>query len=121
MENYYLDSSKSLNGVYSVVSTQTINKEKIIKKFSSFFSVSKKELLTTSGQGIIALINRYVMIFVLIIILSFLVLITVTVYAPFVEIKSIGVKKLNGISDSAVFWEFIKKNVILLIGSCFFS
>ncbi|MDR3156405.1 MAG: hypothetical protein LBT69_00595 [Lactobacillales bacterium] len=119
LENYYLDSSKSLNGTYSVVSTQTINKEKIVKKLSIFFSVSEKELLTTSGDHAVALINRYVMIFALIIILVFLVLMIVTIYAPLMSIKSIGVKKLNGISNFAILGEFIKKNVILLIGSCF--
>ncbi|MDR1473170.1 MAG: hypothetical protein LBI41_01200 [Lactobacillales bacterium] len=119
LENYYSDSSKSLNGTYSIVSTQIMNKERITKKLSAFFSINEKELLTASSGHVIVLINRYVMIFALIIILSFLVLIIVTTYAPLLAIKSIGVKKLNGISDLAIFGEFIKENVIMLIGACF--
>lgn len=119
LENYYSDSSKSLNGTYSIVSTQMMNKEKIVKKLSTFFSTSEKELLTASCGHSIELVNRYVMIFALIIILSFLVLIIVTTYTPLLTIKSIGVKKLNGISDLAIFGEFIKENMILLIGTCF--
>ncbi|MDR1522105.1 MAG: hypothetical protein LBS28_04560 [Streptococcaceae bacterium] len=121
LENYYLDSSKSLNGIYSVVSTKNLNKERIVNKLSAFFQVDRKELLTNPTSGTLGLINRYTMLFALIIILSFLVLIIVTVYAPLMEIKSIGVKKLNGISDFTIFGDFIKKNVTLLIGTCFLT
>lgn len=115
MENYYKDSSNSLNGIYSVVGTDDLNTEKIKDQLSSFFSISQEELFSKPLGSATGFVNSSFMIFVAIIISTFLILAIVNIYAPLLDLKKIGVSKLNGISNKSIFFDFIKMPLLVTI------
>ncbi|MCV3296344.1 MAG: hypothetical protein ABF703_00890 [Oenococcus sp.] len=115
MARYYRQDDKSLNGTYTVSSTQSINKTAVVNKLSQFFAVSPKVLLTSSYGSGTSFINISLMLFVLIIVMTILVLAIVIIYTPLAQIKEIGIKKLNGISNRSIFWDFIKTNICVII------
>ncbi|AZZ60697.1 hypothetical protein DSM07_04855 [Oenococcus sp. UCMA 16435] len=119
MDHYYRHGDKTINGTYTISSTKQLNKKVIVNQLSRFFSVSPKNLLTSKYNSITGFINIYLMLFALIIVMFFLVLAIVIVYAPLAQVKEIGIKKLNGISNSLIFWDFIKTNTYLIVITSF--
>ncbi|TPR56915.1 hypothetical protein [Enterococcus sp. OL5] len=115
LENYYKDSSVSLNGIYSVVGTDDLNSEKIMNQLSEFFGVSQEDLLSKPIQQEVGLVNRSLMIFIAIIISTFLILIIVNIYTPLMQLKRIGVSKLNGIPNLSIFFDFIKNSLLVIV------
>lgn len=117
LTNYYQDSSKSLNGTYSIVSTKAFNKKQVLNHLTTFFEVSEKELLTEATHTAVGFVNKDLMIFSGLLMIFLLILTLVTIYTPLTEIKAIGVMKLNGLSDSLILSQFLKTNIAIIIGT----
>lgn len=117
LANYYQDSSKSLNGTYSIVSTKAFNKKQVLNYLTTFFEVSEKELLTEATHTAVGFVNKDLMIFSGLLMIFLLILTLVTIYTPLTEIKAIGVMKLNGLSDSLILSQFLKTNIAIIIGT----
>lgn len=118
LEKYFSDSSKSFNGIYSVVSTSEIQKQKIIDKLSAFFNLNEDILLTPQVHGATGFVNRNLMMYVVILGINFLILTLVILYSPLTKMKDIGVMKLNGLSNGSIFFELIRFNLAVIISSC---
>ena len=58
MNNYFKDSTKSINGTYSVTSTHEINKEAIMNNLSEFFNQSMDDLNTPSTFFKVGIVNQ---------------------------------------------------------------
>lgn len=117
LSHYYQDSSKSLNGTYTIVSTKAFNKKKVLNHLTTFFEVSEKELLTEATHTAVGFVNKDLMIFSGLLMIFLLILTLVTIYTPLTEIKAIGVMKLNGLSDSLILSQFLKTNTAIIIGT----
>lgn len=115
MADYYKDTSLSPNGVYSIVSEGNFDKDKIVKKLGAFFMLDEKTLLDNPMNEAVGFVNQSLMIFVAILIGAVLVLAIVSTYVPLTELKKIGVKKLNGLSNASIFLDFTRFNFFLIL------
>jgi len=113
---YIKDTSRSLNGRYTITSTQEMDKDGIVKKWSDFFKTDQATLLEPTYKSAVEVINRDLLLSAIIFVLAILLLVLVTVYQPMMEMKRVGVQKLLGFRDRAVLANFVKGNLYLLIG-----
>ena len=115
-QTYIKDTSRSLNGRYTITSTQEMDKDGIVKKWSDFFKIDQATLLEPTYKSAVEVINRDLLLSAIIFVLAILLLVLVTVYQPMMEMKRVGVQKLLGFRDRAVLANFVKGNLYLLIG-----
>lgn len=113
---YIKDTSRSLNGRYTITSTQEMDKDGIVKKWSDFFKTDQATLLEPTYKSAVEVINRDLLLSAIIFVLAILLLVLVTVYQPMMEMKRVGVQKLLGFRDRAVLANFVKGNLYLFIG-----
>ena len=113
---YIKDTSRSLNGRYTISSTQEMDRDQILQKWSDFFKTEQTTLLEPTYKSAVEVINRDLLLSAIIFVLAILLLVLVTVYQPMMEMKRVGVQKLLGFRDRAVLANFVKANLYLLLG-----
>ena len=115
-QTYIKDTSRSLNGRYTITSTQEMDKDRIVQKWSDFFKIDQATLLEPTYKSAVEVINRDLLLSAIVFILAILLLVLVTVYQPMMEMKRVGVQKLLGFQSGAILAGFVKTNFYLLLG-----
>ena len=113
---YIKDTSRSLNGRYTISSAQEMDRVQILQKWSDFFKTDQTTLLEPTYKSAVEVINRDLLLSAIIFVLAILLLVLVTVYQPMMEMKRVGVQKLLGFQDRAVLADVVKGNLYLLLG-----
>ena len=113
---YIKDTSRSLNGRYTITSTQEMDKDRIVQKWSDFFKIDQATLLEPTYKSAVEVINRDLLLSAIVFVLAILLLVLVTVYQPMMEMKRVGVQKLLGFQSGAILACFVKTNFYLLLG-----
>lgn len=113
---YIKDTSRSLNGRYTISSTQEMDRDQILQKWSDFFKIDQAVLLEPTYKSAVEVLNRDLLLSAIIFVLAILLLVLVTVYQPMMEMKRVGVQKLLGFQDRAVLADVVKGNLYLLLG-----
>ena len=107
-QTYIKDTSRSLNGRYTITSTQEMDKDRIVQKWSDFFKLDQATLLEPTYKSAVEVINRDLLLSAIVFVLAILLLVLVTVYQPMMEMKRVGVQKLLGFQDRAVLADVVK-------------
>ena len=115
-QTYIKDTSRSLNGRYTITSTQKMDKDRIVQKWSDFFKIDQATLLEPTYKSAVEVINRDLLLSAIVFVLAILLLVLVTVYQPMMEMKRVGVQKLLGFQSGAILAGFVKTNFYLLLG-----
>ena len=115
-QTYIKDTSRSLNGRYTITSTQEMDKDRIVQKWSDFFKIDQATLLEPTYKSAVEVINRDLLLSAIVFVLAILLLVLVTVYQPMMEMKRVGVQKLLGFQSRAILSGFVKTNFYLLLG-----
>lgn len=115
-QTYIKDTSRSLNGRYTITSTQGMDKDRIVQKWSDFFKIDQATLLEPTYKSAVEVINRDLLLSAIVFVLAILLLVLVTVYQPMMEMKRVGVQKLLGFQSRAILAGFVKTNFYLLLG-----
>lgn len=115
-QTYIKDTSRSLNGRYTITSTQEMDKDRIVQKWSDFFKIDQATLLEPTYKSAVEVINRDLLLSAIVFVLAILLLVLVTVYQPMMEMKRVGVQKLLGFQSGAILAGFVKTNFYLLLG-----
>lgn len=115
-QTYIKDTSRSLNGRYTITSTQEMDKDRIVQKWSDFFKIDQATLLEPTYKSAVEVINRDLLLSAIVFVLAILLLVLVTVYQPIMEMKRVGVQKLLGFQSRAILAGFVKTNFYLLLG-----
>ena len=115
-QTYIKDTSRSLNGRYTITSTQEMDKDRIVQKWSDFFKIDQATLLEPTYKSAVEVINRDLLLSAIVFVLVILLLVLVTVYQPMMEKKRVGVQKLLGFQSGAILAGFVKTNFYLLLG-----
>lgn len=115
-QTYIKDTSRSLNGRYTITSTQEMDKDRIVQKWSDFFKIDQATLLEPTYKSAVEVINRDLLLSAIVFVLAILLLMLVTVYQPMMEMKRVGVQKLLGFQSRAILAGFVKTNFYLLLG-----
>ncbi len=113
---YIKDTSRSLNGRYTISSAQEMDRDQILQKWSDFFNIDQATLLEPNYKSAVEVLNRDLLLSAIIFVLAILLLVLVTVYQPMMEMKRVGVQKLLGFQDRAVLADVVKGNLYLLLG-----
>lgn len=117
-QTYIKDTSRSLNGRYTITSTQEMDKDRIVQTWSDFFKIDQVTLLEPTYKSAVEVINRDLLLSAIVFVLAILLLVLVTVYQPMMEMKRVGVQKLLGFQSRAILAGFVKTNFyLLLVGS----
>ena len=115
-QTYIKDTSRSLNGRYTITSTQEMDKDRIVQQWSDFFKIDQATLLEPTYKSAVEVINRDLLLSAIVFVLAILLLVLVTVYQPMMEMKRVGVQKLLGFQSRAILAGFVKTNFYLLLG-----
>lgn len=115
-QTYIKDTSRSLNGRYTINSTQEMDKDRIVQKWSDFFKIDQATSLEPTYKSAVEVINRDLLLSAIVFVLAILLLVLVTVYQPMMEMKRVGVQKLLGFQSRAILAGFVKTNFYLLLG-----
>ena len=115
-QTYIKDTSRSLNGRYTITSTQEMDKDRIVQKWSDFFKIDQTTLLEPTYKSAVEVINRDLLLSAIVFVSAILLLVLVTVYQPMMEMKRVGVQKLLGFQSRAILAGFVKTNFYLLLG-----
>ena len=115
-QTYIKDTSRSLNGRYMITSTQEMDKDRIVQKWSDFFKIDQATLLEPTYKSAVEVINRDLLLSAIVFVLAILLLVLVTVYQSMMEMKRVGVQKLLGFQSGAILAGFVKTNFYLLLG-----
>ncbi|MFS9351570.1 bacteriocin-associated integral membrane family protein [Streptococcus mitis] len=115
-QTYIKDTSRSLNGRYTITSTQEMDKDRIVQKWSDFFKIDQATLLEPTYKSAVEVITRDLLLSAIVFVLAILLLVLVTVYQPMMEMKRVGVQKLLGFQSGAILAGFVKTNFYLLLG-----
>ena len=86
-QTYIKDTSRSLNGRYTITSTQEMDKDRIVQKWSDFFKIDQATLLEPTYKSAVEVINRDLLLSAIVFVLAILLLVLVTVYQPMMEIN----------------------------------
>lgn len=115
LNRYFDDKTVSVNGTYTVILPSDLDQAKIKKILATDFGEDSSSLYAKQGGKVIGYINRNLIMFVGLIILTLLVLGMTIIYLPLSNLKEIGVKKLNGYSNASILWDYLRPNVILML------
>lgn len=115
-QTYIKDTSRSLNGRYTITSTQEMDKDRIVQRWSDFFKIDQATLLEPTYKSAVEVINRDLLLSAIVFVLAILLLVLVTVYQPMMKMKRVGVQKLLGFQSRAILAGFVKTNFYLLLG-----
>lgn len=121
LEQYFKDSSHTVNGRYTVTSTGDIDKDKILADWSRFFGLDEASLLTSPYKSSLEIVNRDLLLILVILVMALLMIVLVTVYHPIVEMKKVGVQKLLGFSNKKILLGFISSNLWVLLAGALLS
>ncbi|MGO4937277.1 hypothetical protein ACTQ54_06590 [Fundicoccus sp. Sow4_H7] len=109
LENYCSDTSKSVNGTYTVVANNNEDLDQTINQLSEFFAIDRTHLISPPFVGRVGYINIDLILMVVVFIPAFLILMLCITYYPIKEIKAIGVMKLHGYSSHKIIFQLIKE------------
>lgn len=115
MNHYFNDATKSINGTYSITSTQEIDKESVMNNLSDFFNQSIDDLNTPSNFFKVGVVNQNLIISSIIISLCLIIIVIGSIYNPINHLKLIGIKKLLGFSNHTIFLETLLPLLSVLI------
>ncbi|WP_165437786.1 hypothetical protein, partial [Streptococcus ruminantium] len=92
----YKNKDRTVNGNYTIVSENTYDVASIIKELSDFYQISPAMLSTPGGSEATSIVNRYLIIFSVVLAILALVVAVLTIYDTISKIKEIGVMKMMG-------------------------
>ncbi|UUX34239.1 DUF1430 domain-containing protein [Fundicoccus culcitae] len=118
LENNYLDTSKSVNGIYTVVANNNEDLDQTMDSLSEFFAIDKSQLTSPPFKGKVGYININLILMVVVFCLAFLILLLFITYYPIKEIKAIGVMKLHGYSSHKIIFQLIKEPLLIGLVAC---
>lgn len=109
----YFNKTKNVGGMYTV--SNYTSKEKLLAELSAFYQIPVKSLLTPSQGYKVSYFNKELIIIVIALLVTVLIFILVNIYLPMSNISNIGIEKLNGWSNSSIFWDLIKPGFYTIV------
>ena len=103
MEDYYSDSSHSILGNYVAISNSSIDTQGLIEDISNFYKVDKESLLRETAFSSVNLFNRFLILYSVLLALSFLIIGVIVISLGVADIHTFGIMKLNGLSNGTIF------------------
>lgn len=107
LDTYYQDLTASVEGVYTIVSEQPFDRDRIITQFSQQYQLSDDELTQIRQVRVAEIINLKLMGTIISFILILLMVVLMRFVLPLANLKETGVKKLLGFTK----WELLKEEV----------
>ncbi|MDQ8820910.1 DUF1430 domain-containing protein [Streptococcus ruminantium] len=117
LEEYYKNKDRTVNGNYTIVSENTYDVASIIKELSDFYQISPAMLSTPGGSEATSIVNRYLIIFSVVLAILALVVAVLTIYDTISKIKEIGVMKMMGLSNLRIMASRAKVDLLFLIAA----
>lgn len=114
----YQDKSMSIVGAYTVVLSRN-NQAAVLAQLARFFGESTESLQKQTSQGRVGFVNYHLIILAVMILCLLLIMFAINFILPLHYIKAIGIKKLNGWSNSGIFWPEILENIGWIFGISF--
>ena len=114
----YQDESMSIVGAYTVVLSRN-NQAAVLAQLARFFGESTESLQKQTSQSRVGFVNYHLIIFAVMILCLLLIMFAINFILPLHHIKTIGIKKLNGWSNSGIFWPEILENIGWIFGISF--
>ncbi|BDR58030.1 DUF1430 domain-containing protein [Xylocopilactobacillus apicola] len=115
LTKFFEDKSLSVNGTYTVILPNDLNQTKIKKIIAADLGEESSALYAKQSGKVVGYVNRNLMLLVGLVVLTLLVLGMTIIYLPLSDLKTIGVKKLNGYSNMAILWDYLRFNVIMML------
>ena len=114
----YQDESMSIVGAYTVVLSRN-NQASVLAQLARFFGESTESLQKQTSQSRVGFVNYHLIILAVMILCLLLIMFAINFILPLHHIKTIGIKKLNGWSNSGIFWPEILENIGWIFGISF--
>ncbi|MSB66764.1 DUF1430 domain-containing protein [Leuconostoc lactis] len=114
----YQDESMSIVGAYTVVLSRN-NQAAVLAQLARFFGESTESLQKQTSQSRVGFVNYHLIILAVMILCLLLIMFAINFILPLHHIKTIGIKKLNGWSNSGIFWPEILENIGWIFGISF--
>lgn len=110
LDKTYQDKSMSIVGAYTVVASSN-NQAAVLAQLARFFGESKESLQKQTSHSRVSFVNYHLIIIAVMILCLLLIMFAINFILPLHHIKTIGIKKLNGWSNSGIFWPDILENI----------
>ncbi|WP_312398471.1 hypothetical protein [Leuconostoc lactis] len=110
LDKTYQDKSMSIVGAYTVVASSN-NQAAVLAQLARFFGESKESLQKQTSHSRVGFVNYHLIIIAVMILCLLLIMFAINFILPLHHIKTIGIKKLNGWSNSGIFWPDILENI----------
>ncbi|PAV32491.1 hypothetical protein CI791_04225 [Leuconostoc lactis] len=114
----YQDKSMSIVGAYTVVLSRN-NQIAVLAQLARFFGESTESLQKQTSQSRVGFVNYHLIILAVMILCLLLIMFAINFILPLHHIRAIGIKKLNGWSNSGIFWPEILENIGWIFGISF--
>ncbi|MDI6495679.1 hypothetical protein [Leuconostoc lactis] len=114
----YQDESMSIVGAYTVVLSRN-NQTAVLAQLARFFGESTESLQKQTSQSRVGFVNYHLIILAVMILCLLLIMFAINFILPLHHIRAIGIKKLNGWSNSGIFWPEILENIGWIFGISF--
>lgn len=118
LDKTYQDKSMSIVGAYTVVASNN-NQAAVLEQLARFFGESKESLQKQTSHSRVGFVNYHLIIIAVMILCLLLIMFAINFILPLHHIKTIGIKKLNGWSNSGIFWPEILENIGWIFGMSF--
>ncbi|WP_422804063.1 DUF1430 domain-containing protein [Streptococcus sp. FT1-55] len=115
LEDYYSDSSHSILGNYVAISNSSIDTQGLIEDISNFYKVDKESLLHETAFSSVCLFNRFLILYSVLLALSFLIIGVIVISLGVADIHTFGIMKLNGLSNGRIIYERIRWDLSRMI------
>ncbi|WP_313593147.1 hypothetical protein [Leuconostoc lactis] len=118
LDKTYQDKSMSIVGAYTVVLSRN-NQTAVLAQLARFFGESTESLQKQTSQSRVGFVNYHLIILAVMILCLLLIMLAINFILPLHHIRAIGIKKLNGWSNSGIFWPEILENIGWIFGISF--
>ncbi|MBA5813370.1 hypothetical protein GXP73_04400 [Leuconostoc lactis] len=118
LDKTYQDKSMSIVGAYTVVLSRN-NQIAVLAQLARFFGESTESLQKQTSQSRVGFVNYHLIILAVMILCLLLIMFAINFILPLYHIRAIGIKKLNGWSNSGIFWPEILENIGWIFGISF--
>ena len=118
LDKTYQDKSMSIVGAYTVVASSN-NQAAVLEQLARFFGESKESLQKQTSHSRVGFVNYHLIILAVMILCLLLIMLAINFILPLHHIRAIGIKKLNGWSNSGIFWPEILENIGWIFGISF--
>ena len=118
LDKTYQDKSMSIVGAYTVVLSRN-NQIAVLAQLARFLGESTESLQKQTSQSRVGFVNYHLIILAVMILCLLLIMFAINFILPLHHIRAIGIKKLNGWSNSGIFWPEILENIGWIFGISF--